>query len=54
MRRIAAALALIIAPLLSAVPAPPAHAQAVPGTLLSISPRGTQRWVSANLYAVHR
>ena len=38
MRRTLAALILVIAPLLQAAPALPAHAQAVPGTLLSISP----------------
>jgi hypothetical protein len=43
MRRILAALILAIAPLLPAAPALPAQAQAVPGTLLSISPTSGAR-----------
>jgi len=49
MRRMSAALAHMIAPLLPAAPATPVHAQAVPGTLLSISPTSGARGSTVNV-----
>jgi hypothetical protein len=49
MRRILAALVLVIAPLLPAAPTLPVQAQAVPGTLFSISPASGAQGSTVNV-----